>query len=471
MAAGCGGAGTTPVHQGPSATPASSPSSVPASPSATATPTPTATPTAPATPEPLAAPDWLRGDFDVAMGNEPLLQPADDFGRAAGTQIDDFGFDLLRHLNPKGNLCVSPTSIAIALGMLRPGARGATGTEMDKVLHGFGADGEGAEISALMTQLRSIKEYTAADGSLLFPGDTPDPANPDPTLELNLANAAFLQKGTPFEQAYLNALSSTFNAGAGLLDFQADPEAARAAINRWAKLQTRDRIPEVLHQGDVDESTRIALANAIYLKAAWAHKFDPKLTKSRTFTTASGTKRSVPTMAIDAHFSYGSGTGYRAVEIPYWDAFSMTVIVPTNMASFVSSLDSARLQAILGAEVSYDVDLTLPRFSIDSRFSLGDVLSAMGMPTAFTAEADLSGITTQTKLYVSKVIHQANIDVVEEGTTAAAVTVVVGATMGGGMDEPAHVQFHVDKPFLYFIHDNSSGAVLFMGRVDDPSAK
>jgi serpin B len=95
----------------------------------------------------------------------------------------------------------------------------------------------------------------------------------------------------------------------------------------------------------------------------------------------------------------------------------------------------------------------------------------MGMPTAFTAEADLSGITTQTKLYVSKVIHQANIDVVEEGTTAAAVTVVVGATMGGGMDEPAHVQFHVDKPFLYFIHDNSSGAVLFMGRVDDPSAK
>jgi serpin B len=147
------------------------------------------------------------------------------------------------------------------------------------------------------------------------------------------------------------------------------------------------------------------------------------------------------------------------------------------MSSFVSGLTSARLASIDSRFKTYDVDLTLPRFSADSRVDLSDVLAAMGMPSAFDPmRANLTGISQDPEaqpLYIQKVIHQANIDVVEEGTTASAVTVVMGGAGSAGPNPapPPHVKFHVDKPFLYFIRDWSTGAILFMGRIDDPSAK
>lgn len=469
MLGGCGSATTTP-------TPSPSATSVPPAPTLTASPstTPTPTPTPAVTPTPAqtaSVPDWLKGNFDVAMGSTQPLTPAADFGRAAGTQIDDFGLDLIRQLDTKSNLCLSPTSIAVALAMVEPGARGTTATEIDKVLHGFGGDGDEAEVAALLAQLRSLTQYATADGIPLQPGDTPDPANPDPVVQLSLANEAFLQKGMNFEPDYLDALATGFDAGAGLLDFEGNPEAARQAINRWANDQTHGRIPQALGPGDITSDSRIALTNATYLKAAWASQFDPKLTENRAFSTASGAKRSVPTMAADENLSYLSTNDYQAVDLPYSiGTMSMTIVVPTDMASFVKSLTAAKLTDIWTSEEQHEVDLTLPRFSIDSRFELAPVLSTLGMPTAFTPGADLSGITTDEPLLISAVVHEANIDVVEDGTTAAAVTVVVGATTGGS-PLLSKVQMHVDRPFLYFIHDEASGAVLFMGVVDDPSAK
>jgi serpin B len=181
-------------------------------------------------------------------------------------------------------------------------------------------------------------------------------------------------------------------------------------------------------------------------------------------------------MAMDQELRYAAGKGYRAVQLPLggsYGSLSMTIIVPDDMSSFVNGLTAAKLASIDGQADGYDVDLTLPRFSADSRTDLASVLAAMGMPTAFDADkADLSGITTDEKLLIDKVIHQANIDVVEQGTTAAAVTVVLLGTTGGGPEPtpPPHVKFHVDKPFLYFIREMTTGAVLFMGRIDDPSA-
>jgi serpin B len=140
----------------------------------------------------------------------------------------------------------------------------------------------------------------------------------------------------------------------------------------------------------------------------------------------------------------------------------------------VKGLTAAKLDGIAKQSRLYDVDLTLPRFSTDSTFDLATVLKTMGMPAAFDPiEADLSGITTDQKLFIKAVIHEANIDVVEQGTTAAAVTVVGVGTMGGGPGPtpPPHVQFHVTRPFLYFVRERITGAVLFMGRIADPSAK
>lgn len=421
-------------------------------------------------PSATESPSATQGEFDVAMGSAPLADPANDNGAVAATQINDFGLDLLRHLGARGNLCISPTSVAMALAMVRPGAKGQTAAEMDSVLPDLGTAADASEIVALMKSFASDTWYVDPNGIPLGPGATPDPANPNPASELDVSNQAFVQQGLALEPAYMDALSSRFGAGLGLLDFKNDPEAARLAINKWASERTKGRIPEVLHEGDVTIATRIALANAIYLKAAWAWQFDPSLTKQAGFTTASGTKVSVPTMAIDYTFGYAAGAGFQAVELPYSGNMSMTIVVPDNMASFVSGLTSDKLRNLVAyGQQTYDVALTLPRFSIDSRFDLTAALSAMGMPTVFTPSADLSGITTQEPLRLSSVIHEANIDVVESGTTAAAVTVALGGGTGGDAQPPTHVALHVNKPFLYFIRDWSSGAVLFMGRVDDPS--
>ena len=441
--------------------------------SATAPATPGSSSPAQATGQPYQS--FELDGFIVVKGSAPAMSPADDQGSAAAAELNDFGFDLLRHMDANGNLCTSPTSIALALAMVEPGAKGATAAEMSKVMHGFGADGQASEILALLRSLRSKTTYVDAQGSSILPGESPDPANPDPVVELNIANQAFLQKGLSFEQQYLDSLSAGFDSGIGVLDFQKDPQPSRLAINKWAGDQTKGRIPSILQPDDINEGTRFALANAIYLKAAWDDKFDKANTKSRDFTTAGGSKVSVPTMAADEHLAYSAGPGYRAVELPYsGGTMSMTIVVPDDMAAFVGVLSQAKLAALVAAESSYDVDFTLPKFSINTRFELGDALIAMGMPTVFSDGADLSGMAARGPLdpdglKIDKVIHQANIDVVEDGTTAAAVTVVVGAIAGAAPEQPPHVQFHVDKPFLYLIRDTESGAMLFLGRVDDPS--
>jgi serpin B len=274
------------------------------------------------------------------------------------------------------------------------------------------------------------------------------------------------------EQAYLDALSSTYGAGVGLLDFQNAPESARLTINKWASDNTKGRIPDVLQPGDVQPATRIALANAIYLKANWGDKFDPAKTAPGQFTTSTGTKVTVPLMSKEMVYQYAQGSGYRTIDMPLElvSSLSMTFIVPDDMATFQAGLTQAKFNSIIGSMSTYDVSLWLPKFSVESRFDLAGVLAAMGMPSAFNADtADLSGITTDEKLFLDKIIHQANMDVDEEGVTAAAVTVALG--LGGAGQPPPHVDFRVDKPFLYFIRDRDSGAILFMGRVNDASVK
>jgi serpin B len=406
--------------------------------------------------------------YPVAVGMAARLNAADDSGALAATEINDFGLDLLRRLDSTGNLCASPASIALSLAMVRPGARGVTATEMDTVLHNFGTPEQAREIVSLLAALRSRTIYDDSDSA--NPQATPN-RNGKPIIgELDVSNAVFSQRGMTLQQDYLDALSSWFGAGVGLVDYKTDPDAARQIINHWASVQTKGRIPQVLQPGDITTQTRIALANAIYLKSAWHSQFQAYLTKSLPFNRSGGSKVSVPTMAIDAWFSYSAGAGYRAVMLPLGSGLSMTFIVPDDMASYVNGLTAAGLADIFSHAQTYDVDLNLPRFSAQTRTDLAAVLSAMGMPTAFTTHADLSGITTDEPLAIGAVIHQANIDVDEQGTTASAVTVTTGvATSGGPRTVPPHVQFHIDKPFLYFIRDASTGTVLFMGRIDDPS--
>ena len=457
-AAACGPATASPTATG---SPAGS-----VSPTASPTTSPTAFPTVWPSPLTSTAPEG----YQVALGNAALLAPAADNGTQAGGEINDFAFDLLRRLDPTGNLCASPTSIALALAMVRPGAQGLTATQMDAVLHGFGSTGQAAETVAFLKALQSATFYDDSDFDSNDPAATPDHTGKTPAVELDVSNAVFSQQGMHLQSAYLDSLSSSFGAGVGLVDYKNNAEAARLAINKWGDLRTKGRIPNILSPGDVDSATRIALANAIYFKAIWEDQFDVSATKNLAFTRADGSKVSVPTMAKNTEYMYSADTGYRAVKIPFLASASMTIVVPDNMATFISGFSADKLAAITAKESVYIVDMTLPKFSADSRFELATILQKMGMASAFDpTTADLSGITTDQRLWVDKVVHEANIDVDENGTTAAAVTVVSGR--GGAGEPPPSTTFHIDKPFLYLIQENTTGAVLFMGRIDDPSAK
>ena len=457
VAGACGSATTSPT--------ASSWPSFTSSPIGQASPT--ASPTAGPTPLMSTAPEG----YPVAFGKGAMLAPAADSGTQAGAEINDFAFDLLRRLDAKGNLCASPTSIALALAMVRPGAKGVTAAQMDQVLHSFGSTSQASETVAFLQALAGVTFYDDSDFNSSDPKATPDHSKMTPVVELDVSNAVFAQQGMTLQPAYLDSLSSVYGAGVGLVDYQNNTEAARLAINKWGNLRTKGRIPNILSPGDIDSSTRITLANAIYFKAIWDEQFDVSATKKLSFTRADGSKVSVPTMAMQMEYMYGAGTGYRSIKIPFvYSSAYMTIIVPDNMATFISGLSAASLASMESKQSIYIVNLTLPKFSTDSRSDLATILQAMGMTSAFDpTSADLSGITTDQKLWLYNVIHEANIDVDENGTTAAAVTVVGGR--GGAGEPPPSTTFHINKPFLYFVQESTTGAVLFMGRIDDPSAK
>lgn len=432
------------------------PSSVPTEPPATPSP---AGPTASATPAPSVAVSPSPAGVELAKADVPRALATIDDARSAAAAINAFGFDLHRALAVSGtNLVASPTSIAIALGMARVGARGQTAAEMDAVLSDLATDEHAAWLNGL--------DQALATRSGSFRDD--EGTTHDQTLDIS--NASFAQRDLAFESAYLEALAARFDAGQYLVDYEADADAARRQINTWASERTRGRIPEVLGPDDVGPGTRLALVNAIYLKAAWAQAFQEDQTTQAPFARPDGSTVTVPLMRV-SRASCGTGDGWSAADIPYLgNQLSMLVIVPDDLTAFEQTLDAAVITAIDKeiAATTAVADVTLPRFDLETREQLGDILAALGMPTAFDpATADFSGMTTQTRLVISKVIHQANISVDEKGTEAAAVT-VVGMDTTGGPSETCTA--HADRPFLFALRDIETGAILFMGRVVDPSA-
>jgi serpin B len=444
----CTGASPSPSDPGPSASvsPSDSPSTRPSTEA-----TPSLTPLEGIT---LAKSDVPRADASAADA------------RAGAAAINAFGFDLYERVaEPGKNAVFSPASIVLALGMARTGARGETATEMDAVLHGAAADDHPGWLNALEREL--------SDRDQTFPvqeGEEGEPAR----LTLRIANAQFAQVGMGLEPAFLDALASRFGAGLRQVDYMNDPEAARQVINAWVGQQTEGRIPELLMPLDVKTSTRLALVNAIYLKAPWAVPFVVEATVDGPFTRVDGTRVSVPMM----HALSSPGTqraavteGWQAVELPYrGGTLSMLLIVPGDLEAFEAELGPESLAEIDAALDEKHVDLTMPRFGIEARASLGDALIAMGMPLAFDPErADFYGISRDVRrLYIERVIHQANIDVDEKGTEAAAATAVLMGDTSGGSDE-APLIIRADRPFVFLLRDVPTGAILFTGRVADPS--
>ncbi len=400
------------------------------------------------------------GDIELAAVNIAHLTGSDEDAASAGKAINAFGLALYQRLaadDPSANLVVSPTSVALALSMARAGARGQTAAEMDAVLRNLATDEHAAWVAALDSLLN------ARTGT--FPDRSGDPQD----VTLRIVNAPFAQRGFALETPYIEALGERFGAGLRLVDYINAAEAARVAINGWVKEQTERRIPELLAEGTVNDLTRLVLVNAIYLKAAWQVPFVEGGTVPAPFTRLDGTTVDVQMMQTSSELPYASGDGWRAVELPYVGGkLSMLVIVPDDLAAFEASLDGAALAGMVDGLAARTVQLGLPKFGTETHLDLKDILAGLGMPTAFTEDADFTGITREDRLLISAVIHQANIDVDEKGTEAAAATAVILQAVSAPLDI---VTLTVDRPFLFALRDMETGAVLFLGRVADPSVE
>ncbi len=383
--------------------------------------------------------------------------PADATQAAAA--IDAFGFDFYKSdLTSGGNAVVSPASIVLALSMAQAGAKGETAAQMDSVLHSAAGSGGGNGINSLDQILTGFSgTFKNANGTAQ-------------QLTLRIANAPFAQRGLQLQGSFLDVLASRYGAGLRLVDFQNNPVGACQLIDGWVSDQTEGRIPKLLDS--LDSNVRLVLVNAIYLKAPWLEPFAESDTKTAPFTRPDGSQVSVPTMSLNLSEGgrYASGSGWQAVELPYaGGSLAMTIVVSDDLAAFEGGLDAARFSQITTGLQAADVDLTLPRFKIETKSNLNSALAGMGMPLAFDpSRADFSGITTQGQLYIERVVHQANIAVDEKGTEATAATVVVMAAASAAPIQPVTV--HVDRPFLFAVRDTKTGAILFLGRVVDPSA-
>jgi len=369
-----------------------------------------------------------------------------------------FAFDLYQALRGKdGNLFYSPYSISLALAMTYAGARGETERQMADVLH------------FILPQERLHPAFNSLDLTLASRGEGAQ-GKSGKGFRLNVVNTIWGQQDYDFLPEFLDVLAENYGAGLRVLDFASAPEEARGTINEWVSEQTEGRIEDLIPQGAIDVLTRLVLTNAIYFNAAWADTFVAAQTQDSTFHLPGRGEVSVPMMRQTGGFGYAEGEGYQAVELPYdGHELSMVILVPRpgEFERFEGTLDARQVDQIVKSLAYRQVALTMPKFEFESGFSLKETLAALGMPDAFSDGADLSGMTGQRGLFIGDVLHQAFVSVDEQGTEAAAATAVMVAP-SALPEEPVEVT--MDRPFVFLIRDIGTGAILFVGRVVDPSA-
>ncbi len=366
-----------------------------------------------------------------------------------------FALDLYQALkDSKDNLFYSPYSISSALAMTYAGARGETEKQIADTLH------------FTLPQDKLHSAFNSVSLALTSRGQETEVQDKKGFILKN-TNALWGQKGYKFLPSFLDVLAENYGAGLKTLDFLHATEESRLTINNWVSEQTEKRIQDLLPQGSIMPQTRLVLTNAVYFKANWFYQFDGKNTGDGQFNLLSDSKITVPMMKQTEHFNYTDGIGYQAIELPYrGQKLSMVILLPNQgrFAAFEDSLKYSQLQKIIGNLESKRVALTMPKFNFTSDFKLGQTLAAMGMPIAFSGDADFSGMTEGEELWISDVIHKAFVAVDENGTEAAAATAVmmVGAAPGGP------VEFTMDRPFIFLIRDIETNTILFIGRVLNP---
>ncbi|HEY2270572.1 MAG TPA: serpin family protein [Streptosporangiaceae bacterium] len=363
-----------------------------------------------------------------------------------------FGADLFEVLAADdANLVFSPSSAAGALRMAWLGARGQTAAELARVLH---------------LENPAHLENTADPGGA--PGPVPHAQG---SAVFRAPNTAWLQSGFAVRPEFTARLSHLAGAVLASADFATAPERARETINAAIAGQTGGKVTGLLPPGAVSALTRLVLASAVYLKAAWADPFGADETDDAPFYPHGPDRPSVavPVMHGTATRDYLRGDGYQAVLLPYRDiALAMAVLLPDGpLAALRPKVAAAGFAGLLAGAARHRVTLALPRFRLESAFDLIPALRRLGVTEAFGDEADFGGITGTGRLHIDAVAHQAYIDVDEHGTEAAAATAVAIAALAA-FQAPPPVTVVVDRPFLFAILDRATGQAVFAGQVSLP---
>lgn len=409
----------------------------------------------------------------AVMAAVSSLQAAEfDLAAKATNQL---GIDLQRQLATADEpLCFSPYSIQVALSMTYGGADGATRTEMARVLHyPNDEDSVQASFASLQKALEDMAKSTVGvvESSKKLGG-------PSEPITLTIANRLFAQSGYDFLAPFRDLIAKYYAAPFEPLDFRKNPDNARRYINKWVAEQTRDRISNLIPPDGLNETTRLVLTNAIYLKAPWASEFPAGATEPQPFHARGGAPVDVPTMHHHQQFGYARREGFTAVALPYTGGELQFLVLLPDDVNGLKALETKLTAEELGqcAKLeAHDLDLYLPKFKLEPpTIPLGAKLEALGMKSAFDqprGSANFDKIAPRQGneyLYISEVFHKAFIAVDEKGTEAAAATAVAMMARSSMVHRPEPITVKVDRPFLYAIQHVPSGACLFIGQVTDP---
>ena len=359
-----------------------------------------------------------------------------------------FTFNLFKAIpeTPGENVMVSPLSISLALSMTLNGADGSTKTDM---------------INALGLNDLSVEEINQVYLDLITALK-----KADPNVVMNVANSIWIRKNFPVLEPFIATNQKYYDAHVESLDFNA---AALNTINRWVNEKTNTKIPKILDEISADEI--MFLINAIYFNGKWQVQFEKSQTQNGSFTLASGGSVNVPIMKIKEKYGYSEQAGYEALKMPYGRGkFGMVVLLPDvgkTPDQIMEQMNPSTWKTLkTSLESSVKVDVWMPRFKFTWESDLKEILSSLGMAVAFSNdEANFTKINSDGHLFITKVKHKTFIDVNEEGTEAAAATSVgIGLTSVG----PGGPEFHAIRPFLFFITEEDTGAILFAGKIENP---
>ena len=389
--------------------------------------------------------------------NTTLVEPLDD-SDTTPEQMNNvvsannyFAFDMYSEIEEGENLFFSPYSVSTAMAMVYEGAKGQTADEIKEVFYYPEDDVLRSGMAGIYNEInKKDKEYL-----------------------LSTANALWAQEAYPFLESYTSIVEQYYGGRVTNMNFISKSEESRVIINNWVEERTNDRIKDLIPPGSINSMTRLVLTNAIYFKGKWDIEFDKEDTREEEFTLDSGDKIQVDMMHNTENFGYYEDGNMQILEMDYkGKELSMLVLLPKNdISSLDGIISKARLEEWNDALYKPEVIVSMPKFTFETKYTeMGQNLVNLGMPTAFTEAADFSGMEDGFEdFYIDFVIHQAFVEVDEEGTEAAAATTIgiVGTSAGGSSEV---IRFTADHPFIFIIQHKETGNILFMGKVMDPSA-